>query len=127
MALTRDEILQGAPEAPWVEMEIPEWGGTFLLKPLTGAQAEEVVLLNLQAQQTGKLLCLRGMPARVTAWAVCREDRSPLFAVSDASALTDKHLQVCLRVYQRVLQVNGLNDGEKAVEAAAKNSESIQS
>ena len=119
--MTRDEILKSEPESPWTEIEIREWGGTFPLRPLSGRQSEEVGLLNAQAKETGSLMCLRGLSARVTTWTVCNEQRELLFRPADADTLTDKHFEVCTRVYVAVLKANRLSEGAAAVEDAAKN------
>lgn len=124
--MTRDEILAGSPDAPWTDIEIPEWGGTYLLKPISGALAEEVALLNVQAKETGHLLCLQGLAARVTVNTVCDRDRRLVFKPTDSASLTDKHLEVCSRVYGAVLRSNKLAEDEEAIEEAGKNSESIQ-
>jgi hypothetical protein len=124
--VTRDEILSATPESPWTDIDIPEWGGKFLLKPLSGGQAEEVSLLNLQAKQTGQLMCLQGLAGRVTTWTVCSPDRVLLFKPSDAPALTNRHLQVCVSIYTTVLKANKIAADAEEVDAAEKNSESIQ-
>jgi hypothetical protein len=127
MAMTAAQILAATPEAPWTPITIDEWGGDFLLKPLTGSQAEEIALLNVQAKETGNLLCMRGLCGRVAAWTVCSLEREPLFTLGDATTLTERHLAACMRIYPAVLQANGLSGGAAALEAAAKNSASSQS
>lgn len=124
--MTREEILSATPEAPWADIDIPEWGGKFLLRPLSGGQAEEVSLLNLQAKQTGQLMCLQGLAARVATWAVCSVDRTLVFKPSDAAKLTEKHLPVCVSVYTAVLKANKIAADAEEVDAAEKNSASIQ-
>jgi hypothetical protein len=124
--MTRDEILAGSPEDPWSEITIDEWGGKFLLRPLSGKQAEEISLLNLQAKQTGQLMCLQGLAARVATWTVCTTDRVLVFKPSDAEKLTNKHLKACVNVYTTVLTTNKIADEVEEVDAAEKNSASIQ-
>jgi hypothetical protein len=125
---SRDQILSGSEESPWAEIEIPEWGGKFLLRPLRGDQAEEVELLNIQARQSGELLCLRGLAGRVAAWTVSTLERKPVFQVSDGDSLTRQYHAICATVYLEVLKANGLmKTVASVVEDAGKNSESIQS
>lgn len=124
--MNREQILSGSPEAPWADIDIPEWGGKFLLRPLSGGQAEEISLLNLQAKQTGQLMCLRGLAGRVATWTVSTPERTLVFRPSDAANLTEKHLQVCVRVYTAALNVNKIAYDAEEVAVAEKNSESIQ-
>lgn len=124
--MNREEILSSSPESPWEEIDIPEWGGKFLLRPLSGGQAEEISLLNLQAKQTGQLMCLQGLAGRVATWTICSAERVLVFKPADAAKLTERHLPVCVRVYTAVLNANKIADDAEEVAAAEKNSESIQ-
>lgn len=99
---TRDEILSGGPGDPWPTIDIPEWGGEFKLRPLSGALAEEIQLLVEQAVSTGKYDCLKGLRARVAVACVCDQDGETVFKPADAAALTDKHLPVLQRIFERV-------------------------
>lgn len=116
---TRDEVLSGSLETPWEQIDIPEWDGTFKLRPLTGAQAEEIQLLAEQALSTGNYLCLRGMRGKVATWVVCDMDSEQFFKPDDAPKLTAKYNAVLTRIWGIVKVQNGLES--KEAEAIEKN------
>jgi len=119
--MTREEILKAAGERAAYQMEIPEWGGTFYLRPLTGAQSEEIELLAQQARVTGGFMCLRGMRGRIATWVVADAEGNLVFKPSDADALTQNYRDVLDRIFEAVKGHNGLSkedaaDVERAVE-----------
>lgn len=118
--LTREQILAGGPAMPWPTIDIPEWGGVFKLRPLSGTLAEETQLLIEQAVVTGKFTCMQGLRARIAVHCVCGDDDQPLFKPADAESLTERYLPILQRIFDRVKQTLNLTKAE--TEAVEKNS-----
>lgn len=114
--MDREQILQSAPEMKPETIDIPEWGGTFELQPMTGAQLEEVMLLVEQARASGNFMCLRGLRAKVAIWVLTKLGEA-VFRAADATALTNKWSPVLTRIYDRAKMMNGLTaEAQAAIE-----------
>lgn len=95
MALNRDEIL-AANDVEIHEVEVPEWGGSVLVRPLTAGDASK-----LGDEATTAVL---------VALSCVDEDGETLFTEDDIPALEKKSLAALKRVVEVVVEINGLTD-----------------
>jgi hypothetical protein len=112
--LTRDQIL--ATKIPTVEVNVPEWGGSVLVRGLTGLERERY----LAAMDADKKSDTNPTVYLVIA-GVVDEAGSPVFDYSDADLLLAKSLKTLLTLSNKVIELSGLS--AKAEEDLEKNSE----
>lgn len=110
--LTRDAIL-AADDLPAEEVDCPEWGGTVVVRGLTGAQRDE-----WEASTTvvrGKTAVRDTANARAKLVALCvvdHESGEPLFTRQDVDALGRKSGAALGRVFGVAARLSGLGDEE---------------
>lgn len=107
MPLSRDDILQ-ADDLPTDELEVPEWGGTILIRALNGAQREEIEIRSHKAKASGDALGWKGLKTLVATYVVVGEDGQPLFTSKDLAALAKKSSAVLDRIFEKVLAMNAM-------------------
>lgn len=107
--LTAEEIL-GADDLKPREVEVPEWGGSVLMRPMTG---EEAISLVGEGVNRGQVAF------RVVSMTLVREDGSRLFTDEQLEALKLRSAAALLRLQKKAMELNQLTD-EGA--AQAKNS-----
>lgn len=105
--LTREQILE-ADDLPTEELEVPEWGGTVVLRALNGEQREEIEVRSHKAKATGDALGWKGLKALVATYVVVDEAGKPLFTAKDVASLAKKSSTVLDRIFERVLTMNGM-------------------
>lgn len=114
--LTREQILVST-DRKFVELEVPEWGGTLRLGEMTGAQRDAYELEVGKAQDGETELSLR---AALVGRCIVNEEGIPVFHPNDIKALGEKSAQALHRVFKAAVKLNGL--GKEAEETASKNS-----
>lgn len=92
MTLSRDAIL-AANDSNLVSVDVPEWGGSVFVRPMTGAERDEY---DLEMAGDAKLKNIRG---RLAVRVVCDESGARLFKDSDAEALGTKSASALDRIY----------------------------
>lgn len=110
MPLTRDQILASRPRL--TPVDVPEWGGEVLLRPLSVAG----LIAFMDARE--KLPAVALYPQLVAASA-CDEEGRPLFGDDDLAALQAKDFEVVKRVGEAAMRLNKLADSDD--EERAKN------
>lgn len=116
--LTREQIL-GAKDIRTEEVKVPEWGGSVLVRGLTGAERdrfEESVI-----EQRGKVtkVKLKDARARLVALSVVDEEGKRLFSDADVAVLTEKSAAALDRVYAVAARLSGIS--EEDMEELLKN------
>ena len=103
--LSRDDIL-GAPELPLVEVDIPEWGGTVWVKPMTaaGRDAFEASV----ADDNGKVDKRNFRAKLVVRCVVDHETGVRLFQDDDAKAIGAKSAMPVDRIFEAAAKASGL-------------------
>ena len=107
--IPRDKIL-GASDVSVAELEVPEWGGTILVRELTTAEVEN---FSLRTQdRSGQLNTARmaGLRAEIVTWCVVDEDGNQVFEKGDEKALQLKSHRVIDRVFNKTMELSGLKD-----------------
>lgn len=110
--LTRDQILS-ASDRPTEEVSVPEWGGTVLVRALSGAERDAyesgIVTVSNSGTQRVNLANLR---ARLVAMACVDAEGKRLFSDEDAAALGDKSAAALERVFDAARRLSGLTEGD---------------
>lgn len=111
--LTRDSIL-GAADLRTEEVPVPEWGGTVLVRGMTGSErdAYENALLKVTQGQTS--VNLNNARARLVAYCVVGPDGKRLFSDADITALGRKSAAALDRVYAVAARLSGISAGDMA-------------
>lgn len=104
--LNRDEILAAVDErAKTTEpIEVPEWGGTILVKLMNADDVERSGLADGKRDAST-------FP-KIIAACVVDEDANPLFTEADVAALARADMVVTARVFGEIMRVNELMDEE---------------
>lgn len=107
--------IKNAKDYELTTVNVPEWGGDVLLRPLTSDAKDqyELAMLGVSESNTGRI--------RALLVALCLVDAQGKRIVSDdeIEALGDKSGKVLDRLYQEARKINGLNGDE--IDEAKKN------
>jgi hypothetical protein len=119
MTLNKEQILE-ASDLKSVSIEVPEWGGSVLVRTMTGADRDafeaSMVTVNPDGTRTPDM---RNLRAKLVALTMVDEANNRLFDVSDIPRLAMKSSAALERVFEAAQRINGL--GIKAEEEAVKN------
>lgn len=116
--LSKEDIFQ-VEDISVETMEVPEWGGTIRLKPMTGAEKEGFEAEFQKRQQGENKINTRGFRGWLISRSVVNEDGELLFSKGDIAELSKKSAKVLEDVFEKCLEVNGI--GQDAVEEIEKN------
>lgn len=122
--LTRDAILS-AVDIPQEDVAVPEWGGSVLVRGLTGRQRDAFEAGMIRGQGKNQQLVLENMRAKLSALTIVDEQGSRLFSEVDVKALSEKSAAALDRVFAVAMRLSGLT--QRDVEELTKNSENGQS
>jgi len=109
-ALTRDGIL-GAEDLPLVPVEVPEWGGTVWVKPMTaaGRDAFEVAVSDDNGEVDRK-----NFRAKLVVRTAVTPDGVRLFTDDDAKTIGAKNALPVNRVFEVAARASGLTPEDVA-------------
>ena len=116
--LTRDEIL-GAEDRQTLEVPVPEWGGSVLVRGLSGTERDqyEESLIRWRAgkgRNVAAVPALNNARAKLVSLAVVNEDGERLFTDRDVAALGEKSAVALERVFDVAGKLSGLQEGDVA-------------
>jgi hypothetical protein len=115
VALNRDQILK-ADDLPTREVECPEWGGSVLVRALSGAERDAWEASSLAQKTTldGKgtefVPELANRRAKLVVQAVVDEDGKRVFVDRDAAELGAKSAKVLDRLFDVISELSGLSE-----------------
>lgn len=110
--LSRDDILN-ASDRPTRNVEVPEWGGTVIVRGLSGAERDAYEASMVVTSPGGKVRTnMRNIRARLVAMACVDSDGARLFTDSDVDALGDKSAAAMERVFDVARTLSGLTDDD---------------
>lgn len=112
--LTKEQILS-ASDLEYEEVEIPEWGGTLRLRPMTGSERDA---WETSVFQDGKPN-FANVRARLVSLCAVDEKGERLFSEADAEALGKKSASALDRAFQVAQRLNALSPSD--IEDLAKN------
>lgn len=119
MAYLKREDILNADDLKTEEVEVPEWGGTVVVKMLTGQERDafEASIVNFgndKRQISGNIR------AKLVARAIIDPDtKKPMFSVGDIEALGNKSASALDRVFEVAQRLSKLT--EKDIEELEKN------
>ena len=121
--LTRDEIL-AATDLPREEVEVPEWGGSVLVRGLTAK--ERVDLASRMVTTEGEIDNQQAIELQTLIPALCMidDDGQRLFSDGDVALLGEKSSQALNRVFEVAQKLSALTPA--ASKAAEKNFASLK-
>ena len=122
--LTRDAIL-AAPDMLTEEVPVPEWGGTVLVRGLTGTERDAFEEEMVTGKGKNRDVNLSNFRARLIVKSVVDKAGKRLFTQADMVALGGKSAAAIQRVFQVAMRLSGMS--EEDVEELTKNSEPGQS
>lgn len=118
--LTREQILE-AQDIKTETVEVPEWGGSVLVKGMTGKERDQFEATILGQRGKGQILDLKNFRAKLFVLSVVDEKGKQLFTQKDIDALGDKCASAINKVFTVAQRLSGLS--EKDVDELTKNSE----
>lgn len=117
--LTRDSILT-ADDLKTVEVEVSEWGGTVVLKMLSGKERDEFETSIVSYSGGRQNVSTKNVRAKlVQKTAIDPETKQLLFSVADIEALGEKSAAALERVFNAAQILNRFTDGD--IDELAKN------
>lgn len=122
--LTRDQILQ-ASDIKTEAVEVPEWGGTVMVRGLTGKQRDGFEQEITQQKGAKTTMNLANARAKLVQLSVIGDDGALLFSREDVSALGAKSAAALQRVFDVASRLSGLSTAD--MDELTKNSASDQS
>jgi hypothetical protein len=122
--LNRNAIL-AASDIVTESVEVPEWGGTVLVRSLTGEQRDRFEASMVGLRKGKQVMKLNNVRAQLVALSVVDESGQLLFSEHDIVALGEKSCAALQRIWDVARKLSGLSDDD--VEELTKNSESDQS
>jgi len=117
VALSKDAIF-AVNDSDAHEVDVPEWGGSILLRTMTGKQRNDYEHW-ATTQSKAKVPDYRGIRERLIICCAVTEDGKPLFTEGDLSKLAEKNSEVIDRLHTKCRVICGMD--EDAVEDAVKN------
>tara|TARA_Y100001973_G_scaffold103364_1_gene170460 strand:+ start:567 stop:920 length:354 start_codon:yes stop_codon:yes gene_type:complete len=117
MALTKDQILQ-AIDAKTIEFDIPEWGGSILLRGMTGKARNEYEFW-ASSQNKHDVADFRGIRERLIISCAVDESGNPLFTIDEIDQLAAKNSEIIDRIHAKCQEICGMSP--ESVEEAEKN------
>lgn len=110
--LTRDEILE-AEDLKRADVPVPEWGGTLLVRGLTGKERDQYEESMIRWQSGNKIGAnMTNARARLVSMAAIDEEGKRLFSDRDVRALGEKSGSALDRVFDVVAALSGIGDAE---------------
>lgn len=105
--LTRDQILD-CDDNPGEEVDVPEWGGSVLVRGMTGTERDRFELGMVVHKDN--IEALAGLRGKVVSWCTLGEDHKQLFTAADIDRLGRKSGRAMDRVYSVALRLSGVNE-----------------
>lgn len=112
MNINRQQILEAAPKL--YPVEIPEWGGTVFLRPISLTEQGKLADLGSKFEKATLLEKMRRITMPLIVWVVCEESGAPLFSADDIDALMDKSAGSINRLQEEILKISGLTAESRA-------------
>ena len=114
MARLSKEAILAADDTRTEEVEVPEWGGSVLVRGMTGRERDEFEssMLIQAAGQTAR--DLRNTRAKLVAKCAVDGDGRRLFADDDVAALGEKSAAALVRVFEVAARLSGLDEEDVA-------------
>src|SRR5215469_5956657 len=111
--LSRDDILK-AEDNGTEEVEVPEWGGTVLVRGMTGRERDEFETSMMERGRGGRMVPnTANTRAKLVARCVIDDEGKRLFTAADVQALGDKSGAAIDRVFEVAVRLSGMTDTDR--------------
>jgi len=118
MALNKQQI-NNAQDLPLTEVEVKEWGGSVLLRTMTGKERDDFENHIMANTNKDEKLDTRGLRVLLLGLTLVDEDGNRLFQDDELEELQSKSSKVINDLFEKAQELNGLSDNE--VEDLVKN------
>jgi hypothetical protein len=122
--LTKQQIID-ADDLETVEVEVPEWGGSVLVRPLTAKQRGQFTATLVDQRQGGRTLRLQDIQIRLCGLSIVDQDGKRMFSDTELAILGGKSSAALQHVFEVAQRLSGLS--EEQVEELAGNSDETPS
>ncbi len=109
--LTRDQILQ-AQDIARETVSVPEWGGSVLVRGLTGQERDAYEATIMRLNGTNAQMNLVNARAKLVARSVIDENGERLFGDEDVALLSKKSAAALERVFGVAQRLSGLTSSD---------------
>jgi len=109
MRLSKDDILKAA-DTQTEEVDVPEWGGTVLVRGLTGTERDEYEASLMVRRGDQMVMNTANGRAKLIAKCVVDDDGRRLFTDQDANALGEKSGKALDRLFDVASRLSGLRE-----------------
>lgn len=125
MALLNRAAILAAQDIATEEVEVPEWGGSVLVRGLTGRERDAYEATIISQRGTDMKMNLVNARAKLVSRAIVDADGKPLFGDEDVALLANKSAAAIERVFNVAQKLSGMSKDD--LEDLTKNSLSSQS
>ncbi len=109
MTLSKEQILAASPKLK--EVEVPEWGGSVFIRPVTLEEQGKLADLGAKHEKSSAAIRIRHCTLSLLQWTVCDEEGKQLFTAEDLAGLMSKSsASAFLRLQDAVLKSSGLTE-----------------
>jgi hypothetical protein len=118
MRLSRDDILKAEDNAP-EELEIPEWGGSVLVRGMSGRE-RDAFEVSMRDQRSGQQIpgAMNNIRAKLVARCIVDDDGDRVFTDSDIAALGEKSGAAIDRIFDVASRLSGMSEYDEKEMAA---------
>lgn len=116
--LSKDSILT-ADDLPTEEVEVEEWGGSILIRTLTGRERDQLEA-NMLVGKNGDAIDLENVRARLVVAAAVDGEGKPLFQPADIAKLGEKSSAALSKAAAVAQRLSGMSTDD--IKDLAKNS-----
>lgn len=109
MRLSKDDILKADDIKP-EEVEVPEWGGSVLVRGLTGRERDEFEASIMERRGKRMVPNVANVRAKLVARCCIDDSGRRLFLDSDVETLGGKSAGAMNRVYEVAAKLSGMTD-----------------
>ena len=114
--LTKEQILAAKDAAP-VPVEVPEWGGTVYVRPMSAGDRddwESELITRVEKRKESLREANKNLRAVFLAMCLCDDAGQLLFGPDDIEALSAKSYRAVDRAYDKAQTINGLSEADVA-------------
>ena len=108
MTLTKQLILATSPRLK--EVDVPEWGGSVFIRPLTIHEQAKLADLGTKYEKGTVVERMKNCTMRLVQWSVCDERGGSMFEAADLEPLMAKSASAFLRLQDSILALSGLTE-----------------
>ena len=125
MALLTKQQIVDANDLETVEVNVPQWGGSVLVRALTAKQRGQLMSTLIDQTKDGRTLRLQDLQARLCAMSIVDGQGKRFFSDNELAALGAKSSAALQRVFEVAQRLSGLSDEQ--VGELSKNSDETPS